>query len=55
MKDRRCPFCNTKLKCDCETVLGVVYACKNPKCTYNYHMIIGSAKKIIELFKENEK
>lgn len=56
MKDR-CPFCNSKLKRDKKTILGVVYACTNPKCNYNYHLVVGSRKKILELFKEkrNEK
>lgn len=54
MKDR-CPFCNSKLKRDGKNALGVVYVCPNPKCTYNYHLVVGSQKKILELFKENTK
>lgn len=55
MKDRICPFCRAKLKHDADTKLGTVYACANPRCKYNYHLVIGQAKQILELFKENEK
>ena len=55
MKDH-CPFCNSKLKRAPErSVLGVVYYCPNDACPYNYHTIVGSAKKILEQFRENEK
>lgn len=55
MKEKRCPFCGKKLKHDADTKLGSVYLCSNPKCEYNYHLVIGSAKRIMELFKEYEK
>ena len=54
MKDR-CPFCNTKLKRDGENALGVVYACPNTKCTYYYHLVVGSKSKVLKMLKENEK
>lgn len=54
MKDR-CPFCNSKLKRDKKTILGVVYACPNPKCAYNYHLVVGSKSKALKLLKGKEK